>query len=405
MRKKLVLFMALALTFLLAPAVSVSALEPVSGEQRQGIDVSQWQGDIDFEQVAASGIRVVYIRSSLGGGFVDPYFEQNYQRAKAAGLQIGFYHYVTARTASQAQYQARFFVQTIQGKDFDCRLAMDFEDLTNLSGAQANEIGLAFIQELEEASGKEAVIYSDAYNAGAVFGGTLTRYPLWVAEYGVSQPSSAANWSSWAGWQYTDQGQVPGISGYVDRDIFTDAMFLESPGQVNPISRPAPSSGVVAYQVKAGDTLRAIARRYRTSVAAIVQENHIANPNLIYPGETLCITIRDDAPQADSHTFYTVRAGNTLTGIAARFRTTVQRLATINSIANPNRIYIGQRLQIPTAEASGAETYTVRVGDTLWGIAQRYGTTVAHLAAVNGIANPDLIYPGEILRVSYTKIR
>ncbi len=339
--------MTLTLTFLLASAASVFALPPGPGEQQQGIDVSQWQGNIDFEQVAAFGIRVVYIRSSLGGGFIDPYFEQNYQRAKAAGLQIGFYHYVTARTTSQAQYQARFFVQTIQGRDFDCRLAMDFEDLTNLSAAEANEIGLAFIQELEKASGKETVVYSNTYNAGAVFGGALTQYPLWAAEYGVSQPSSAVNWSSWAGWQYTDQGQVPGISGYVDRDVFTDAIFLEAPGQVNPVSRPSPSSGVVAYPVKAGDTLWAIARRYRTSVAAIVQENHIANPDLIYPGETLCITIRDNTPEADSHIFY-----------------------------------------------------TVRTGDTLWGIAQRYGTTVAHLAAVNSIANPNLIYPGEIFLIS-----
>lgn len=400
MMKKLFMFMTLTLIFLVTSATSAFALSPTPGKKYQGIDVSQWQGDIDFEQVAASGISMVYIRSSLGGGFIDPYFEQNYQRARAAGLQIGFYHYVTARTASQAQYQARFFVQTIQGKDFDCRLAMDFEDLTNLSAAEANEIGLAFIQELEKASGKKAVVYSNAYNAGAMFSGALTNYPLWIAEYGVSQPSSAVNWSSWAGWQYTDQGRVPGISGYVDRDVFTDSMLLKTSGQVKPIPQPSPSSGMIAYQVKAGDTLRAIARRYHTSVAAIVQENDIANPNLIYPGETLCITIHDDTPQADSHTSYTVRAGDTLTAIAARFQTTVQRLASLNDIANPNRIYIGERLQIPTTGSSAAETYTVRPGDTLWTIAQTYGTTVSHLVAINNIANPNLIYPGEILYIS-----
>ncbi len=395
------IFMYIAFIFMLSVgcAVQVSALPATPGRQHQGIDVSQWQGDIDFEQVAASGIRVVYIRSSLGGGFIDPYFEQNYQRAKAAGLKIGFYHYVTARTASQARYQAQFFVHVIQGKKFDCRLAMDFEDLTNLSAAEANKIGLAFIRAVEKTSGKKAVVYSNTYNAGAVFSGALTKYPLWAASYGVSQPSSAVNWSSWAGWQYTDQGRVPGISGYVDRDIFTDAMFLKSSGQVRPPSEPFPSTGVVEYQVSAGDTLWAIARKYRTSVEAIVKENGIADPGLIYPGQTLCITISDDTPHADSHTFYTVRAGDTLTGIAARFQTTVPRLVSLNHIADPDRIYTGERLQVPTAGGSGSRVYTVRPGDTLWGIAQRYGTSVSDLAQANNITDPGLIYPGEVLRI------
>lgn len=177
-------------------------------------------------------------------------------------------------------------------------------------------------------------------------------------------------------------------------------MLLKDSGQVSPIPQPSPSSGIIAYQVKAGDTLRAIARRYHTSVAAIVQENDIDNPNLIYPGETLCITIHDDTPEADSHTSYTVRAGDTLTAIASRFQTTVQRLAALNDIGNPNLIYIGERLQIPTTGSSAAETYTVRPGDTLWNIAQRYGTTVSHLAAINNVANPNLIYPGETLYIS-----
>lgn len=339
--KKFFMFMVLALVFLIGPAASVFALPPSPGAQWQGIDVSQWQGNIDFKQVAAAGIQVVYIRSSLGSGYVDPYFEQNYQRAKAAGLKIGFYHYVTARNVFQAQSQARFFVQTIRGKKFDCRLAMDFEDITNLSAAQANQIGLAFIRETERASGKEAAVYSNTYNAGAIFGGALTRYPLWAASYGVSEPSSAVNWSSWAGWQYTDQGRIPGISGNVDRDIFTDAMFLKSAGPVKPSPDPSPSPEIITYQVVKGDTLWDIALRYRTTVAAIAQENKIANPNLIYPG---------------------------------------------------------QRLRIPTPDAS-ARTYTVRSGDTLWDIALRYNTTVSRLVSLNSIANPNLIYPGEILRL------
>lgn len=396
---KLLVFVVFMFVSMIGIPVRASALPAAPGERYKGIDVSQWQGDIDFGQVAASGIQVVYIRSSLGGGFIDPYFEQNYQRARAAGLKIGFYHYVTARTASQAEYQARFFVHVIQGKRSDCRLAMDFEDLTNLSAAEADQIGLAFIRELERAGGKGAVVYSDAYNAGTVFGGALTEYPLWVASYGVSQPSSAGGWSSWAGWQYTDQGRVPGISGYVDRDIFTKVMFLDVPGQVRPSPGPVPSSGVVEYQVSSGDTLWAVARRYHTTAEAIARENGIGDPGLIYPGETLCITVHDDAPQADSHTSYTVRAGDTLTSIAGRFKTTVRRLVSINGIADPDLIYTGERLRIPASSGSGSRSYTVRAGDTLWGIAQRYGTSVSQLVDRNDIGDPDLIYPGEVIRI------
>lgn len=397
MIKKLFLFMPLIFV-LLGCSVPVSALPPASGGRLEGIDVSQWQGNIDFEQAASAGIRVVYIRSSMGSGYVDPYFEQNYQRAKAAGLQVGFYHYVTARTDSQARYQAQFFVNTVRGKEFECRLAMDFEDLIDLSAEEANQIGLSFIRAVEEFSGKGAVVYSDTSNAGSVFGGGLTDYPLWAAEYGVSQPSSSVNWSSWAGWQYSDEGQIPGISGFVDRDVFTDAMLLETSGQVKPVDKPKASSDAVVYRVKPGDTLWGIARLYRVSVSAIVEENGITSPGLIYPGEKLRIPIRDDRAEADDY-YYTVRPGNTLSGIAAQYRTTVWKLVSLNHILNPNFIYPGQRLQIPGDSDFGMKTYTVRPGDTLSQIAQEYGVTVQRLAAENAIANPNRIYPGEVLRI------
>lgn len=105
------------LIFVLAAcSVQVFALPPAAGGQQEGIDVSQWQRNIDFEQAAAAGIRVVYIRSSMGSSYVDPYFEQNYQRAKAAGMQVGFYHYVTARTDSQPDIRHSFLSILSGGK-------------------------------------------------------------------------------------------------------------------------------------------------------------------------------------------------------------------------------------------------------------------------------------------------
>lgn len=403
MIRKVFSYILLSAALVLLTCTSVSALPAASGEQRRGIDVSMWQGDIDFEEVAESGVDTVYIRSGLGSDYTDPYFEQNYERARAAGLNVGFYHYVTARTVSQAEYQAHFFVNTIQGKEFQCRLAMDFEDLTTLSAAEANEIGLAFIRTVEDLSGKGTVVYSDAYNAGAVFGGGLTAYPLWIAEYGVSEPSSAVNWDSWAGWQYSDMGNVAGISGPVDLDLYTDAMFLEEPGSVpGPVPMPEPSASTVEYTVKSGDTLWGIAEMYRTSVSAIVSENGIANPNLIYPGEVLRITLADNVPSSEMNNTYLVRRGDTLWGIAQMYRTSVARLAAMNHISDPNLIYPGEILQVSSSGSTGdvGRTYVVRYGDTLSGIARRYGTTVSQLAAANGIENPNLIYAGEVLTVN-----
>ena len=90
--------------------IPVHAFGPSTNEIYEGIDVSVYQGDIDYAKVKSAGIQVVYIKSSEGSNFVDPYFEKNYLNAKANGLYIGVYHYVRARTVEQAKIEAQFFV-------------------------------------------------------------------------------------------------------------------------------------------------------------------------------------------------------------------------------------------------------------------------------------------------------
>lgn len=348
LKKILSILLSIVLLFSFFPAFMVSAIPPSSHPLYRGIDVSFYQEDIDFEQVADSGIQIVYIRSSLGGDYIDPKFEENYRKASAAGLSIGFYHYVTARSISQAQYQAQFFINTIQGKDFDCRLAMDFEDLQYLTDTEINAIGLAFIQTVEQLSGRKAVVYSDSYNAGYSFSGAVTNYPLWVAEYGVSSPSDTSNWSFWVGWQYSGTGSIPGISTPVDLDYFTDGIFLNNSGPVTNVPPPQnPSTSYVDYEVRPGDTLWNIAHLYHTSITAIANENALSDPNLIYPGQIFRIPIRDDTPAAQTYLTYTVKPGDTLWAIAVRYHTTVSALASMNHLSNPGFILIGERLQIP----------------------------------------------------------
>ena len=134
-------------------------------------------------------------------------------------------------------------------------------------------------------------------------------------------------------------------------------------------------------------------------MAAIVAENNISNPNLIYVGQVLRITVdRDDSNPSETIT-YTVKSGDTLSAIARRYGTTVAAIVAENNISNPNLIYVGQVLRITVDEVPATFEYTIKSGDTLSEIAARYGTTVARLVSINNISNPDLIYAGETLRI------
>ena len=145
----------------------VLAFGPSSNEIYNGIDVSGYQGNIDFEKVKNDGIEIVYMKSSEGTNYIDSKFEQNYKRARDAGLKIGFYHYVTARSEEDAVRQANFFVSTISGKNPDCKLAMDFESFGSLGREEINQIALTFMQTVKNVSGKDVIIYSDEYNANS----------------------------------------------------------------------------------------------------------------------------------------------------------------------------------------------------------------------------------------------
>ena len=379
------------------------AFSPAGDTLYEGIDISAWQGDIDFSQVRQYGIEIVYIKSSEGFSFVDPYFEQNYANAKNVGLKVGFYHYVTAKNTADAVKQANFFVSTISGKNPDCKLAMDFESFGNLSNNEINQIALTFMQTVQSISGKDVIIYSDEYNANNTFYSNLSVYPLWVAQYEVSSPTVSSNWNTWAGWQYTDQGEIPGISSYVDRDKFTDAVLLNDTSEIPNVPNDNSENNNETYitiTIQYGDTLSELAIEYNTTVARLVELNNIANPNLIYAGNTLIVPTSGNSNNNSTDTIYVVQAGDTLSQIALDYGTTVSALASINNISNVNLIYVGQILRIPTTNYDMSHSlYIVKSGDTLWSISRRFGVSIARIVMLNRIANPNLIYPGNVLRI------
>lgn len=107
--------------------ISISSFVSATSNLYPGIDVSNWQGYINYEEIINEGIQVVYIKATQGSNIVDSYFRTNYENAKSAGLKIGFYHFLTATTTQEAETQAQFFTSVISGLEPDCRLAMDFE--------------------------------------------------------------------------------------------------------------------------------------------------------------------------------------------------------------------------------------------------------------------------------------
>ena len=212
-------------------------------------------------------------------------------------------------------------------------------------------------------------LYSDTNNTANVWNSSFASYPLWVAEYGPAVPGNTGYWATWDGFQYSDAGNVPGISGQVDLDYFKDTMLING-------GNDSGSPGGVTYTVRPGDTLWAIARRFGTTVQDLVRANNIADPNLIYPGQVLTIPGHDSMEAV-----YTVRPGDTLWAIAQRFGTTVQDLVNLNGIADPDLIYPGQVLRLP--DSSSVLVYRVVRGDTLSGIALRFGTTVQALSLIH----------------------
>ena len=382
------------------------AINPSNNEIYEGIDVSKWQGTINFEEVANDGIDIVYIKATQGPTYVSPTFEEQYTNAKNNGLKIGFYHYVTARTIEEARNEAQFFASKISGKQIDCKLAMDFEEFGNLSQEEINAIGLEFVRRLEELTNKPVIIYSNTYAARTIWNGEITKYPLWVAEYGVSKPRDNGKWNSYVGWQYTNMGNIKGINGNVDRDKFTKDIFINenmTPGEIIP-EIPKPESSYKTITILRGDTLTKIAKEYGTTVNELARINNIQNINLIYAGRTLRVPVSNSQENSNlEEIVYIVKKGDTLSEIAMKYNVRVNEIARENQIKNVNLIYPGQRLIIKT-EAMGTEMghlcYKVVRGDTLYSISRRFNVPIASIVMLNRIQNPNLIYPGQCLKIN-----
>ncbi len=184
---------------------------------KKGIDVSTWQGNINFNQVKNAGIDFVIIRAGYGIGHKDKWFEQNYSKAKRAGLDVGAYWYSYADTISEAVSEARSCARVLKGKKLEYPVYFDLEERSQLNKGRGfcSKLITSFCNELEK-QGYYAGFYMSLSNAlNYVYASTRDRYAFWVAQW-----NDTCTYSGQYGlWQYTSNGKVNGISGRVDMDI------------------------------------------------------------------------------------------------------------------------------------------------------------------------------------------
>ncbi|MFT8349663.1 GH25 family lysozyme [Clostridium saccharoperbutylacetonicum] len=188
----------------------------IPGSKYKGIDISHYNGNIDFAKVKSAGIQFVYIKATEGTTYVDNYLGTYYNGAKSAGLKTGFYHFLVG--TSSPETQAQNFYNKIKDKQNDLKPVLDVEN----TGFDVMDYTIRFINEFKRLSNMDVCIYTYS-NFINNLDNRLSKYTLWEANYSKGIFNLPANniWSTRAGHQYTDQGYIDGINGNVDLDVFT----------------------------------------------------------------------------------------------------------------------------------------------------------------------------------------
>lgn len=264
--------------------------------ETKGIDISKWQGDINFKKVKSSGIDFVIIREGYGRkdpNQIDKKFKENYQKAKEAGLNVGVYHYSYADSAEDAINEARFCLENIRGMQFEYPIVFDIEDKEQqkLSNRQRTDIVKAFCNEIE-VNGYYAMFYCNLnwINHYLCRDELLEKYDFWLANWYANSPVVPCGI-----WQYSSEGKIDGIFGNVDLDIsYKDYPQIMKKCGLNGFSKPTVDTGsniYASYTVKKGDTLWAIAQKFLgdgTKWGQIKKANNLSS-TVIYPNQILKI--------------------------------------------------------------------------------------------------------------------
>ena len=191
----------------------------------KGIDVSRWQGIIDWPSVASDGVKFAIIKATEGLTHVDPNLDKNAVGAYNAGLKIGFYHFLRPDN-SEPEREAQHFVNKIRDYPYEW-LVCDIEDKKGKDNKWVIEYTKRWLLEVERLTRVKPIVYTYVSFAKNVLGKSLVDYPLWIAHYVSGSPGTTA-WTDWVCWQYTSAGRVKGISGNVDLNWMKEDFFMGS---------------------------------------------------------------------------------------------------------------------------------------------------------------------------------
>jgi lysozyme len=191
-----------------------------------GIDVSKWQGTIDWNAVREANTRFAFIKATEGGDHLDERFLENWNGAKAAGIPRAAYHFVY--WCRPGHEQAQWFTQHIPNDPDALPPVLDVEWNTHsrscprkIAPEKARAKMRVMLRELEELTGKKPIIYTDITFHAEVLEGTteFNKYPFWIRSVAAPPRERYTN-RPWSFWQYTTTGRIPGIKGGVDRNVF-----------------------------------------------------------------------------------------------------------------------------------------------------------------------------------------
>ena len=306
----------------------------------KGIDISHWQKGIDL---GAIDVDFVIIKATEGNGYTDEMCDTFYQKAKSLGKKLGVYHFARPDLGNTAEEEADWFIKETLGYHKEAMLVLDWEsgDLTNVAWAKA------WLDRVYSKTGVKPVIYMSASVMHSADWSSVVKadYGLWVANYGTNDGTAQESvfdryplkyWSFYALWQYTSKGRLNGYNGNLDLNYFSgDGTAWDKYAGGSP-SSSKPSNPV---ETKSTDDLarEVIAGKYGNGED---RKNALGS--------------RYDEVQArvneilgiNQVEYYIVQSGDNLTKIANRYGTTVNQLVAWNNIANANLIYPGQKLRV-----------------------------------------------------------
>ncbi|UOQ97843.1 glycoside hydrolase family 25 protein [Hymenobacter sp. 5317J-9] len=214
----------------------------LAGYSVHGIDVSAYQGRIDWPEVARNKVRFAFIKASEGATLRDQRFARNWKEARKAGVLCGAYHYFQPNR--DGQVQADLFARTVPLAPGDLPPVLDVEASNFHDVAVLRREVARWLRLIEAHYGVRPILYSNHSFYRRHLAGHFDSYPLWLAHYEVEKPAMPAN--KWIIWQHSDEAYVPGIRGVVDFNVFQGSFeqlqALRVPAPRPKAAAPSPAS-------------------------------------------------------------------------------------------------------------------------------------------------------------------